>query len=251
MFFARSGVIAATLLVLQSTLSIAAPALELEKRITCNANEIAKNNACVSCASIYTNATTCSRSEPLTCSYGVPNSARKCAAVDCSKTPATYLSTNAKQCIACADANALTCNSTTTLSCQANYTLSTVFSDAPTCVYGNFYAFFPNYGLPKPLQAKQQPFKPVPLTSGNPGECVAQHPKARVVALTANPNDNEFLTCFGQNGALDQAIAKSAPSFLLLKGTCKDYAKNPFITATRAQIICEDVAIGPDGSFPL
>ncbi|SCZ97831.1 BZ3500_MvSof-1268-A1-R1_Chr7-3g09608 [Microbotryum saponariae] len=151
MVLARSGLLAATLLVLQSTLSIAAPVLDkaihaLEKRIACHTNEIAITSGCffshfmknstlgvdqgecptLACCvlPLYTNATKCSRSEHLTCSYGVPNSKRKCAAVDCSKAPGTCLSPDAKQCLPCTDPNVVTCNSTTTLTCLSGYTLS-------------------------------------------------------------------------------------------------------------------------------
>ncbi|SCZ96484.1 BZ3500_MvSof-1268-A1-R1_Chr8-2g10224 [Microbotryum saponariae] len=129
MVLARSGLLAATLLVLQSTLSIAAPVLDkaihaLEKRIACHTNEIAISGTLACCVlPLYTNATKCSRSEHLTCSYGVPNSKRKCAAVDCSKTPGTCLSPDAKQCLPCTDPNVVTCNSTTTLTCLSGYTL--------------------------------------------------------------------------------------------------------------------------------
>ncbi|SGY40986.1 BQ5605_C003g02456 [Microbotryum silenes-dioicae] len=150
LFFARSDIVATTLLIVQSTFSIAAPLSDktahgLEKLISCHTNEIAQNNAFVSCASLYPNATTCSR-EPLTCS---------CAAVDCTKTPGTYLSTDAKRCLACNDTHALTCNSTTTLSCQANYTL---YPFDNVCCFGKSYSQYIAYGMAKPFSSSQQPF---------------------------------------------------------------------------------------------
>ncbi|SGY32208.1 BQ5605_C002g01333 [Microbotryum silenes-dioicae] len=122
MVLARSGLLAATLLVLQSTLTIAAPVLgqaihSLEKPLACHTNEIAISGT-LACRvlPLHTNATKCSRSEHLTCSYGVPNSKRN-------KTPGTCLSPDAKQCLPCTDPNAVTCNSTTTLTCLSGYTL--------------------------------------------------------------------------------------------------------------------------------
>ncbi|SGY18013.1 BQ5605_C015g07953 [Microbotryum silenes-dioicae] len=87
MFFARSGVVAASLLVLRSTLSMAAPLSEkpiheLEKRISCHTTEVPINNACVSCASLHKNATTCTYGvvnpgPEYQINYGVVNSGRK------------------------------------------------------------------------------------------------------------------------------------------------------------------------------
>ncbi|SCZ95791.1 BZ3500_MvSof-1268-A1-R1_Chr8-1g09800 [Microbotryum saponariae] len=245
MIFARSGIVAATLLIVQSTFSIAAPLSDntvhgLEKRISCHTNEIAENNACVSCASLYPNATTCSRSEPLTCSYGVPNSKRKCAAVDCTKTPGTYLSTDAKQCLACNDTHALTCNSTTTLSCQANYTL---YPFDNVCYFGKPYSQYIAYGLAKPFSSSQQPFSEA--VNGDPVQCLIDHPKARVLAFSGNP-----YKCYGQNGALDQTVLKKSDgnAFLILASYCVDLAKNPFVTANKAQGDCEQFFVGPDGT---
>ncbi|SCV66908.1 BQ2448_5554 [Microbotryum intermedium] len=244
MFFARSGVVAATLLILQSTLSIAAPLSanavhELEKRITCQATEVTINNACVSCASLYKNASTCTRSVPLTCSYGVVNSVRKCAAVDCTSTPGTYLSTDGKQCLDCQDPNALTCNSTTTLTCQPNYTLL----PNNTCVYGVPYGQFNGYGLIGNFAPKQQPFKAFEPANDDPQNCARAYPKARVIffiGTSFNP-----ATCTGQNGALDMNLVKSndQTSAVLVKGNCTELAKSPFVTANKA--FCTQVFIGP------
>ncbi|KDE04001.1 hypothetical protein MVLG_05570 [Microbotryum lychnidis-dioicae p1A1 Lamole] len=246
MFSARSGVIAATLLVLQSTRSIAAPLSDnavhgLEKRITCHTNEIAVDNACVSCASLYTNASTCSRSVPLTCTYGVVNSARKCAAVNCTAEPGTYLSADGKQCADCADPNALTCTNTTTLTCAQDYTLV-----ANECIYGTPYGQFTGYGLAKPYLAKQQPFKAITAEDGDPQNCARAQPKARVIFFIGNSFNPA--TCTGQNGALDQNILKTndPTSAVLLKGNCTELARSPFVTAQKAGPACQQVFIGPD-----
>ncbi|SCV66955.1 BQ2448_5601 [Microbotryum intermedium] len=246
MFFARSGIVAATLLILQSTLSIAAPLSgngvhELEKRITCQATEVPINNACVSCASLYKNASTCTRSVPVTCSYGVVNSVRKCAAVNCTSTPGTYLSTDGKQCLDCQDPNALTCNSTATITCKANYTFA-----YNKCYYGTPYALFEGYGLSKPFLAKQQPFKPFVPNGGNTAECPLLHPKARVIVFTGFSFDPP--TCTGQNGPLDQNLAPvtGQNAFVLLKGYCKDFVKSPFVTANKAEGACQQGFVGPD-----
>ncbi|SCV66907.1 BQ2448_5553 [Microbotryum intermedium] len=249
MFFARSGVVAATLLVFQATLSIAAPLSDntvhqLEKRITCQATEVAINNACVSCASLYKNASTCTRSVPLTCSYGVVNSVRKCAAVNCTSTPGTYLSADGKQCLDCADPNALTCTNTTTTTCAPNYTL--VDNE---CIYGFPYGKFSGYGLIKPFLAQQQPLKPVTPDPVEPEQCARIYTKARVlffIGTSFNPP-----SCVGQNGALDQNLAKTVDSTaaVLLKGNCTLLATNPFVTASKAQGACEQVFIGPE-QFP-
>ncbi|SCZ95710.1 BZ3500_MvSof-1268-A1-R1_Chr8-1g09745 [Microbotryum saponariae] len=255
MFFPRSGVVAATLLVLQSTLSIAAPwaknaVHDLEKRITCHTNEVSINNACVSCASLYKNATTCTRSVPLTCSYGVVDSARKCAAVDCSKTSGTYLSTDAKQCLPCTDPNALTCNSTTPFTCQANYTLSSERTGSPVCYKGNPYVAFFGWGLAKPFQSNQQPFKPTIVANGDGTTCIADHYNARVVVATPSPDRlDSAVTCTGQNGALDQNLVKTVNgnAVVFLKGYCSDYVKSSFVTANKAQGACEEGFVTPDG----
>ncbi|SCV66920.1 BQ2448_5566 [Microbotryum intermedium] len=249
MFFARSGLVAATLLILQSTLSIAAPLSpnavhELEKRITCQATEVAINNACVSCASLYKNASTCTRSVPLTCSYGVVNSVRKCAAVDCTSTPGTYLSTDGKQCLACNDPNALTCNSTTTFTCQTNYTLLS----NNTCVYGAPYAAYGGFGLASPYLAKQQPFKPFEPVDNSSGYCPLFQPKARVIYYTGYGSGTRM--CTGQNGPLDQNLITTtdASAFVMLKGYCTDFANSPYVTANNAGDVCTQLFIGPDQS---
>ncbi|SCV66931.1 BQ2448_5577 [Microbotryum intermedium] len=245
MFFARSGLVAATLLILQSTLSIAAPLSpnavhELEKRITCQATEVAINNACVSCASLYKNASTCTRSVPLTCSYGVVNSVRKCAAVDCTSTPGTYLSTDGKQCLDCQDPNALTCNSTTTFTCQTNYTLA--YNE---CIYGFPYANFPAFGLARPYSAKQQPFKAFQPDNGAYYNCPIAKPKARVIYYTGYFSGND---CTGQNGPLDQNLVptRDGSASTLLKGYCTDYVNNPFVTANGAAAQCHQIFIPPN-----
>ncbi|SCZ95746.1 BZ3500_MvSof-1268-A1-R1_Chr8-1g09770 [Microbotryum saponariae] len=255
MFFARSGVVAATLLVLQSTLSIAAPLSdkavhELEKRISCHTNEIAKNNACVSCASLYTNATTCSRSAPLTCSYGEVNSKRQCAAVDCSKSPATYLSADGKQCLPCNDPNALTCTSTTTLSCNTDYTLL----PNNTCVYGTPYGQNTGYGLIKNFAPSNQPFKPYTPADGDTQNCARAYTKAKgesalclcllgfifFIGESFDP-----ATCTGQNAPLDMNLvaANDPTAVVLVKGNCTLLAQSSFVKANKAN--CQQVFIGP------
>ncbi|SCV70328.1 BQ2448_1722 [Microbotryum intermedium] len=246
MFFARSSVVAATLLILQSTLSIAAPLSdnavhELEKRITCHTNEVPINNTCVSCTSLYTNASTCTRSVPVTCSYGVVNSARKCAAVDCTKTPGTYLSTDGKQCLDCQDPYALTCNSTTTFTCKANFTFA-----YNQCIYGTPYAYFGGYGLARPYSAKQQPFKHFEPANDNTANCPRVQPKARVIYYTGHLTTD---TCTGQNGPLDQNLVTTTDTsaFVVLKGYCTDFVKSPFVTANKAEGACQQFFVRPDG----
>ncbi|SGY41246.1 BQ5605_C003g02487 [Microbotryum silenes-dioicae] len=290
MFFARSGVVAATLLVLQSTLSIAAPLSdkavhELEKRISCHTNEIAKSesgtssttstpagrppistcclrclvveprpyccssadNACVSCVSLYTNATTCSRSAPLTCSYGEVNSKRL---------PATYLSADGKspsccaykiastyflckQCLPCNDPNALTCTSTTTLSCNTDYTL--LFNN--TCVYGTSYGQYTGYGLIKNFAPSNQPFKPYTPADGDAQNCARAYTKAKVIFFIGESFDPA--TCTGQNAALDMNLvaANDPTAVVLVKGNCTLLAQSSFVKANKAN--CQQVFIGP------
>ncbi|KDE03988.1 hypothetical protein MVLG_05557 [Microbotryum lychnidis-dioicae p1A1 Lamole] len=229
MFFARSGVVAATLLVLQSTLSIAAPLSdkavhELEKLISCHTNEIAKNNACVSCVSLYTNATTCSRSAPLTCSYGEVNSKRLA---------------DGKQCLPCNDPNALTCTSTTTLSCNTDYTL--LFNN--TCVYGTPYGQYTGYGLIKTFAPSNQPFKPYTPADGDAQNCARAYTKAKVIFFIGESFDPA--TCTGQNAALDMnLVATNDPTaVVLVKGNCTLLAQSSFAKANKAN--CQQVFIGP------
>ncbi|SCV73850.1 BQ2448_6280 [Microbotryum intermedium] len=234
MFFTRSDVVAATLLILQSTFSIAAPLSgnaghQLEKRITCQTTEVPINNACVSCASLYKNASTCTRSVPLTCSYGVVNSARKCAAIDCPDTATTYLSPNGKQCLSyCTDPNALTCNIITgAIICKSNYTFA----------YNRCF---------QPLLAKDQPFKPFVPIDNRMQECPRGQPKARVLYYTGDTPEGPGM-CKGQNGPLDQNLVKSddMTSYTVLEGFCSDFVKSPFVTANGAAASCQQVFLLP------
>ncbi|SGY41661.1 BQ5605_C003g02539 [Microbotryum silenes-dioicae] len=166
---------------------------ELEKRIACHTNEIA-------------------------------------ITVDCSKTPGTYLSPDAKQCLPCTDPNAVTCNSTTTLTCLTGYTLYN-----NTCYAGNPYSIYRNYGLAKPFLANQQPFKLYTPANGN----VVYYPGTGSM-------------CTGQNGPLDQNLVKTigqTNSDVLLKGYCVNFAKNSFVTANGAQAVCEQYFIAANGDY--
>ncbi|SGY61286.1 BQ5605_C007g04544 [Microbotryum silenes-dioicae] len=319
MLFPRNGVVAATLLVLQSTLSIAAPLWdsavhELEKRITCHTDEISvtRSRGPISTsiphyllflmASVFIldplNHQIClaptkrlrlfiigtrltfdilaDNACPLTCSYGVVNSSRKCAAVDCTKTPGTYRSTDAKECLNCDDSNALTCNSTSTITCKAGFTL---YRDA--CFPGVPYAVYFDYGLSKPYSANQQPYKPFTPESDNSLLCITQKPKARgeswlsyladyltpvvlthfrfrfpillpVVFYTGSASTG---LCTGQNGPLDQNLLKGADSrgvdpYVALQGYCTDFAKNSFISANKTQGDCAQYFISlSDGAI--
>ncbi|SCZ94688.1 BZ3500_MvSof-1268-A1-R1_Chr12-3g04046 [Microbotryum saponariae] len=241
---------------------------ELEKRITCHDNEVAithddhrwsaniiltsfgtpsltADNACVSCASLYKNASTCTRSAPLTCTYGAVNSTRNCAPVDCTKLPGTYRTDDAKQCLACPDApnGALTCNSTATFSCLPGYDFH-----GGQCYLGVPIAKFVGYGLAKPFLAKQQPFKPYLLTDTVHMYCLAQHPSARVAAQTGF-NSPMRPTCSGQIGAIDQplVVMDDHSAAVFLRGWCEDLSTNPYVTANRANSSCVQSHLLPDG----
>ncbi|SCV66909.1 BQ2448_5555 [Microbotryum intermedium] len=221
-FFARSSVADATLFILQWTFLIAGPLShnavhKLEKRITCQATEVAINNACVTGASFYTNASTCTRSVPLACTYGIVT-VRKCAAVNCTALPGMYLSTDAKECSPCTDLNA---------------------------------AKFPGYGLIKPFAAKQQPLKPVTPSSlklEQPGTYLVYGSILQslyFIGTSFNP-----ASCTGQNGVLDQNLAKTIDqtAAVLVPGNCTLLATNPFVAANGAAAACQQFFIGPDVS---
>ncbi|SCV67722.1 BQ2448_5333 [Microbotryum intermedium] len=258
MLFARSGIVASTLLIVQSSFSIAThlsdkAVHELGKRITCGIPRSASvtrnlipppwppysltaapsqsppHNACVSCASLYKNTSTCTRSVPVTCSYGAVNSARKCAAVNCTGVAGTYLSDDASECLSCNDLKALTFSDIgMTISCKANYTLW-----RNKCQYGVPYGVFYGHGFKKPFLAKEQPVKPVqtyPLQL-QPEQCARIYPEASGDGTSFSP-----ATCNGQNGALNQNLVKmhDPAAAVLFPGNCTLLATNPFIAARGA-----------------